>query len=297
MATSAERGGDNRLQTLLSKLCDKSRDTIYDVHTVFDWPDQLPPDRYLMSETLLSVYGTGFGADLDHAQKVALSRAESLNFYSLNIHGIRDLLTEVLRRIYSPNYVEISEYLHHFVDEENKHMWMFAHLCTRYLGEIYPDKRLAFGEQPSPKVNDFVVFARIQLFEELVDYYNTQMAQDESLPQLLRDINRVHHVDESRHIGFGRELVAALHHDIRRTLGTSELAELESYLKRYLVACVQSLYNPNAYCDAHLPYNAYELRRRLLNDPVRLQMHADMLRRPMSFYMRHGIFESEGLPA
>ena len=38
-------------------------------------------------------------------------------------------------------------YLHHFLDEENKHMVCFGGFCTRYAGKIYPDRKVAFPRE------------------------------------------------------------------------------------------------------------------------------------------------------
>ena len=42
---------------------------------------------------------------------------------------------------------EITEYLHHFVDEENKHMVMFGEFCNRYIGKVYPEKKISLGRE------------------------------------------------------------------------------------------------------------------------------------------------------
>ena len=41
----------------------------------------------------------------------------------------------------------LSPYLHHFLDEENKHMIYFGRFCTDYANKIYPDKKLVFPRE------------------------------------------------------------------------------------------------------------------------------------------------------
>lgn len=249
-----------------------------------------------MSAGLLSVAGTAVEGELDRAQLVALSRWESVNFYSLNVHGIRDLLIEVVDRIHTPGFEVPSSFFHHFIGEENEHMWFFAEFCLRYAGKIYPSKRIAGDDPVDAELRDFLVFARIVLFEEIVDFYNVRMADDPGLCDTIRRINSVHHRDESRHIAFGRELVRWLHVRLAARGDEQLVADAETYLKRYLVFSLQSLYNPAAYRDARLP-DPFAFRQRLLEDPARSAFHAEVLRKPIAFMTKSGIFTSPELPA
>ncbi len=127
---------------LLDRLSAKASDDYYNPYVTFEWPDELPPDVLWMTPELLSVWGTAVFDELDEAALVRLSRFESVNFYSLNVHGIRELLIEVTRRVHSPGFEIPSDFFHHFIGEENEHMWFFATFCTRYGGKIYTDKTL-----------------------------------------------------------------------------------------------------------------------------------------------------------
>lgn len=51
-----------------------------------------------MSPSLLSIHGTEVEGEFSQAQKMALSKWASINFYGLNVHGIRGLLIEVVDR-------------------------------------------------------------------------------------------------------------------------------------------------------------------------------------------------------
>ncbi|CAM5381451.1 hypothetical protein STANM309S_03091 [Streptomyces tanashiensis] len=75
------------------------------------------------------------------------------------------------------------------------------------------------------------------------------MAKDTSLCHTIREVNRIHHQDESRHIAFGRELVALLFQRMCQA-GAERVREVEAYLKRYVVYSINSLYNPHVYRDA-----------------------------------------------
>jgi len=116
----------------------------YDPFREFEWPDSLPDQGFWMSAELLSCHGTRHMDALTEQQLWKLSRCELVNFFSFNVHGIRDLMLRVLSCIHNPGFEVPSEYFHHFLDEENKHMWFFAEFCNRYGGKIYLNKSMQF---------------------------------------------------------------------------------------------------------------------------------------------------------
>src|SRR5439155_16372831 len=119
----------------------QSIEDYYNPYKTFEWPDSLPENMWWMSPELTTTAGTELDDELDLEQRRRLSRVESINFYSLNVHGIRELLIEVTRRIHTTEFATPSEFFHHFIGEENEHMWFFAEFCLRYGGKIYVQPR------------------------------------------------------------------------------------------------------------------------------------------------------------
>jgi hypothetical protein len=262
----------------------------YNPYTMFDWPEAIDPDAPWMSENLTTLAGTPMWDELTREQQLALTRYEAINFFSLNIHGIRELMSEVVLRIHERTYADVSEFLHHFIGEENEHMWFFAQFCLRYGGRLYPAQptlKAGSVDHLSPVARELVVFARILIFEEIVDYYNAHMAGDPALPPIAREINRVHHQDESRHVAFGRMVFTDLLGQVARR-DPSEVPVLAGYLEDYLQYSIGTLYNPAAYRDAGIP-DALALRRRALAHPARQQAHEDVLKRTRRFLDRSGL--------
>jgi hypothetical protein len=283
---------DDRFRGVLDRLSSKSIDDYYNPYRLFDWPDSLPEDMWWMSPELTTTYGTDVAGRLGERELFALSRYESLNFYSLNVHGIRELLIEVVRRIHTSGFETPSEFFHHFVGEENEHMWFFAEFCLRYGNGrgIYraPSGGAAVPSSVSVKVESLLVFARILIFEELVDHYNSKMAADERLHETIRAINRIHHQDESRHIAFGRELVDLLFDDLKQTATEDELQGISDYLRRYLTYSFESLYNPQSYRDAGID-DPYALRTTLLASPARVEAEHQVFRKTSKFLLKTGL--------
>ncbi|MEW5537277.1 diiron oxygenase [Streptomyces cyaneofuscatus] len=280
---------NDRFRGILDRLATKSIDDYYNPYRLFEWPEQLPEDMWWMSPELTTTYGTEWAEKLTPEQLHTLSKHESINFYSLNVHGIRELLVEVVNRIHTVGFETPSEFFHHFIGEENEHMWFFAEFCLRYGKKIY--RQPAGGAEtaaPSDKVQSLLVFARILIFEELVDHFNSAMAEDERLHETIRGINRIHHQDESRHIAFGRELVNLLHQDLKRTATEQELDEVSTYLRRYMRHSFESLYHPQVYRDAGIE-RPHELRRALLDSPARAEAEHRTFRKTAKFLEKTGL--------
>jgi hypothetical protein len=128
---------------LLERLLCLSLRNHYDVYSRFEWPAAIERDRLWCDEDLLTTYGTAVHNKLNEASLVSLSHWECINFFSLNVHGIKDALAFVMKAFYEPRYLDISEYLHVFVAEENAHMWFFAKFCLEYAGKIYPVTKIS----------------------------------------------------------------------------------------------------------------------------------------------------------
>ncbi|MGW7579338.1 diiron oxygenase [Streptomyces sp. NPDC054765] len=289
-------GSDERFKTILDRLTAMSERDYYDPYKLFQWPESVKEDAYWMSPELMTVHNTEVGSHFGEGHLQALSKWESINFYSLNVHGIRELLTEIIARIHTPGFEVASEYFHHIIGEENDHMWFFAKFCLNYAGKVYPDRSMTFASPGIPQADTFLLFSRLLIFEELVDVFNQKMGSDKRLDPTIQQINSVHHQDESRHIAFGRQIVALLHRDLRKRLDSEQLAVLESYLKRYMRHSVESLCNPAAFRDAGIP-EPYAARRAVLADPAFEDFTARVLRRSTSHMVGEQIFSDERIPA
>ena len=89
-------------------------------------------------------------------------------------------------------------------------MVMFGMFCRRYLGKIYPEKKVLAPAKLSKDEEEIVFYCKVLVVEELGDYYNVFMQKDERLHPIVRELNRVHHIDESRHLAFGRQHLKGL---------------------------------------------------------------------------------------
>lgn len=275
---------------VLEKLTASSLENDYDPRRRFAWPESLGDDGWIMPPDLMSVWGTPQMESLDERALRALSLWESMNFYSLTLHGERELIMVISRHIHTGGFEVPSAFFHRFIDEENHHMWFFSEFCRRY-GKIYPDATVWVSSVDiRPELDVFLAFLRILIFEEIGDYFNIRMSGDVRLPPIVRALNAVHHADESRHIAAGRQVARHLWGLLGGSLSREEKATLEAQLKEYVAFTLQSFYNPKMYADAGIR-DSYGFRRDLLRQPARRRRHGVFLARSLSFLKAGGIIE------
>ena len=251
------------MESLIESLCTASRKTLSDPYADFRWPESLDREQWFTSPELISLYGTPTYEELDDRTRKQLSFFEAVNFYSLNIHGEKPLVEGLSRLLYSAEHRTITSYLHHFLDEENKHMVYFGGFCTRYAGKIYPDRKVVFPREYADGEEDFLFFAKVLIFEEIVDVYNVRMMKDERLVPIARDINRMHHLEETRHLAFGRAWVREAFQQYSKRWSADTVRGVGTYLAEYMKATWGEYSNPDVYRDAGLP-DPMELRREVL---------------------------------
>lgn len=261
------------LHSTLSKLSDKSRRAHYNVYERFDWPESIEPNRYWMSPELLSVHGSDLAREVPEDQLMELSKWEWINFLAINIHGIKELMAQVVSRIHTNRFMDSSDFFHHFLHEENAHMWFFAEFSKRYGGKIYGNKNIFVRTDQEKEIEDFTIFSRILIIERIVGYYNGEMKDDHRLPPIIVELNKVHFEDESRHLAMGHQMVRDLGRQVQQKFGPERLSEVLGSLDAYADHCVSLLYNPTAYRDAGFS-RPLEVRNTLLKDPARKTYNA-----------------------
>jgi hypothetical protein len=282
-------------QKTIDKLCEVSRRKPVDPYTELEWPETIESGQWFTSPELISLHGTHAWERMDDAARSRLSFLEAVNFCSLNVHGEKALVEGLTRRLYDqsdPTWIGSSPYLHHFIDEENKHMVYFGGFCRRYAGKVYRDRKISLARKYAPGEEDFLFFARVLIFENIVDVHNQRMSNDERLAPIARRINLLHHLEETRHLVFGRQIVRELFEQHSPAWSRETLVGVQSYLAAYLATTWREYTNPDVYADAGFD-EPYDFAENVFQDE-----HSRARRREMSsgcvrFLLEHGMLAAE----
>ena len=274
---------------LAERLTRASRKLFWNVYDTFDWPESLDDSAWYMPPELISIYGTPAYEALDDSQQRRLSLYEIGNFFSLVLQGERPLVQGLVHRFHSKKSGSaVTDYLHHFVDEENKHMIMFGEFCNRYIGKVYPEKKISLPREYAKGEEDVAFFCKVMVVEEYGDYYNLAIEKDDRVDPLVRQLNRVHHIDEARHLAFGRLKLVELFEEYSSEWSEETLEGFRDWLAAYLKASWADYYNPAMYRDAGLE-DAYNIRQAALVHPACAEYRQRASSKLVTFFIKHGL--------
>jgi hypothetical protein len=264
--TVAARAGtlDPDRERTANRLLRSTATRAYDPDLDIDWDAPLPEDLPFMRLERCSLYGTPLWDGLTRQQQLTLSRHEAASVAGVGLWFEHILIRMLAKIAYEgdPTSKHI-QYALAEIAEECRHSTMFAKMITRMgvpaysvtphvhrLGRLLPF--LARGE---------VLWGATLLGEELTDRLQREMVDDEDIQPLMRMVNRIHIMEEARHIGFAREELARELKKSPRLLRPIRKAILAHVA--YIVS--RSLINPEVYRSVGL--DPRETRKIALGNP------------------------------
>ncbi len=236
----------------------------YDPEIDIDWDAPLWPDAYCIPPHRVSLYGTELWDRLDEGQRVALSRHEAASMASSGV-WFEIILMRVLCRHLSgldPTSAHVQYGLTEIADE-CRHSVMFGRAIERLGAPTYGPQRL-------PKLLSGVMvhtahgpsmYAGILLAEEILDRMQREAMVDERIQPLVRMVNRIHVLEEARHVRFAREEL------LREMRGRSRasLAYHQAVTAHAALVISRSLVHPQVYAAVGL--DPRSTRRVALGNP------------------------------
>lgn len=285
------------VETLARRLTQVSERRTTSAFARIAFPTELDMSKPLFPLGLLSLYGHPIWDTLPESTRWRLGLLETVNFFSLNIHGEQALVAALVERLYrersTGESTAVSRYLQHFIHEENSHTYMLAEFCCRYYGRVMSEAVFRF-EVPtlSRKGADLLFFARVYVLETFLDFVNRRAMHDEALEPTARAVHRSHHIDETQHIAFDRSIITALAGEIRSGESHDELVKIGALVTRYGDYAFSRLVNPRLYRELSLPEPL-----RLVRDMERCGYRTDLKKQwwsqPQAFLRKAGVLTTD----
>jgi hypothetical protein len=235
----------DREKTATRLLGSSSRNS-YDPHLDIDWDAPVDVGLAYMPFERVSLYGTELWEQMTHEQRVELSKQELASVAGTGLWFEIILIQMLARYAYHQDpQAAHTQYALTEIGDETRHVIMFAKAINRigvptyrpakyihHLARIY--KATARGP---------AVFAPVLVAEEVTDRLQRETMNDESINPLVRMVNRIHVVEEARHVRFAREEVA------RTMPNLGPIGRLVGNLASAIVAAfvVHSLIHPDVY--------------------------------------------------
>ena len=278
-----------RTDTLTQRLDALSRENFYNVYDSIEWPDQLDPNRTAMAPELTTLAGTDYWSCLSDEQIRLLTIAETATLFSNTLNGERILVAGLAGQIYSSKVSpEVTDYLHHFLDEENKHMIMFGVFCNRYIGRVYPEKKIQFQQAQSQEEELLRFYALAMVVEAYGDFYNVRAMTDDACEPVVRRISELHHLDEARHLSFDRSFLTELAAETLPAMAPDQLGRFQAWLAGFMRTNWLTFYNPAAYRDAGIP-DPYEVAQVAFAHPAQCALREKITEPVSRFFLKIGL--------
>jgi hypothetical protein len=228
------------------RLLRSSAEHTYDPEVEIDWDAPLAPDKYFVPPHRSSLYGTELWYGLSPEQRITLTRHEVSSIAGLGVWFETILMQLLIRGYYRQDPTTAhAQYALTEVADECRHSQMFARMVDAAGVEPYGPRESIrqLGKLFSVVSWGPASYGAILVAEEVLDRLQREQANDERVQPLMRQVNRIHIMEEARHVSFARDEV---------TRGMAQLSPREKAYQRFIVAfismfVVRSLINPKVY--------------------------------------------------
>ncbi|HVK22605.1 MAG TPA: diiron oxygenase [Actinokineospora sp.] len=228
------------------RLLDSSARNSYDPLLDIDWAAEPVDGLAYMPLERVSLYGTDLWRGLSQEQRIELSKHEIASIASVGLWFEIILMQLLVRHAYDldPRSAH-AQYALTEVGDETRHVIMFAKAVERFGVPAYGPPRIvhelaraykALASGPS-------MFAAVLVAEETTDRLQRSMMDDPDMQPLIRMVNRIHVVEEARHVRFAREEVVR---SVPR-LGRARLEVHRTLTALVSFAVIDSLIDPRVY--------------------------------------------------
>lgn len=193
-----------------SRLLKSSAEKFFDPEVDMDWDAPFEEGMSWLPEHRTSLYGTALWEKLTPEQRIELGKHELVSILSYAIYAECWVGMMFLRSVTEGGLIDKrSQYALTETGEEARHSTMFAQLLTKMGVEPY--------RQPKALLYMFrfisfiplgpCAYGSVMLIEEILDRAQREAMNDPSIQPHVRQMMRMHVIEEARHIAFARDEV------------------------------------------------------------------------------------------
>jgi P-aminobenzoate N-oxygenase AurF len=189
------------------RLLRSSAERFYDPDVDIDWDAPWVPGKTWLPEHRVSLYGTKLWQRLTPEQRIELGKHELVSLLSFGIWA-EGVLSSVLLRVVGRGPVTSRHSLYALTEvaEEARHSTMFARLIEKT--GVAPYRQSRFSRVLDKTVQLIPIgpatYGGTLLIEEVLDRGQREAMADENVQPHVRQLMRIHVLEEARHIGYAR---------------------------------------------------------------------------------------------
>jgi hypothetical protein len=243
------------------RLLDSSVRNSYQPDLDIDWDAPLVEGKAFLPEERASLYGTELWQHLTPEQRTELAKHEIGSITSVGL-WTEILLMQLLAR-YAADLDPRSPHTHYALTEigdETRHAIMFGKGLSRLGLPAYGPPQIvrSLSKVFGAVIGGPAMFASVLVVEETTDRLQRSMLDDDDIQPFIRMINRIHVVEEARHVRYAREELVRGMESLSRPM--LELHRFVTAVVAYTV--VDIMVHPGAYKAVGLdPRQAREVAR------------------------------------
>ncbi len=190
-----------------TQLVAASSRTTLDPFESVDWDRPIDDSAFHTTPELLSLYGTSVWNRMTDAERIEYSRHETAAIYGAGIWFENALMQVILRHLTT---VDVTDPMHRYllveVADECRHSTMFGEYIRRAGTPSYAAS-LPFEPDDSAAART-LSYLLVLAVEELLDFVNRAAMRDERIHPTVREISRLHVLEEARHVAFAKSFLA-----------------------------------------------------------------------------------------
>ncbi len=260
----------------LQNLIDGSRGKSFDPYKEIDWNVPFDCTYFYMPQDMVSLYGTKLWDQMAREQRVSLSMHEACCALASTIWFENQLsfkLTDYL--------IDVSPVDPHFqwmqieVADECRHSMMFGEAITRckvpWYKPRYSSVITIFTKYLTSRV---AMMLSTLAAEDVTGYLNRRTAQDPECHPVMRQLSKIHIIEEARHRGYAHQYLKQNWPHI----GNLRRSMARRYGLLATLIIIWQLVHPDIYKNLGLPCEALEIAK---NNPhrarIRREMSADLV--------------------
>lgn len=241
----AKRIGDR--EKTAARLLRSAVERSYDAEVDIDWDEPWIDGKYFVPMHRLSLYGTRLWEALSPEKRLELSRQEMASLFSFGIFAEAALSSILFRCVATGELAnDTTRYMLTEIGDESRHSTMFSRAINKLGVEPLLLPRWftqAFMALVNIVPTGAAIYGWTLLIEEILDRFQREATLSEDLQPHLRQLMKIHVLEEARHITFAREELVRSYQSAGR---------FSKALQRVLIALVgvvilPLLFHPAAY--------------------------------------------------
>jgi hypothetical protein len=275
----------------LQHIVDAAHRKSFDPYKSIDWNVPFDLERFYLPPDMVSLYGTPMWDQMSREEQVKLSMHEACSALATGIWFENLLSFKMMDYL-----IDVSPHDPHFywmqieVADECRHSMMFGELIKHAQVPWYKPRFSSlfafFTKYLTPKLS---MILGVLAAEAVTDYLNRRVIADPECHPAMRELSKIHMVEEARHLGYARQWLK----ENWPRIGSIQRAIAKRDVLMSTSIIIWQLVHADVYKNVGLPP---EVARIAKNNPNRMRIKREMSEELVDFLSELAIIDHKFAP-